>query len=124
MGLKFAIVQFTKETGEAVTRFVSIKKVIFHYDEAAVETIYEMFASAEAKDRGAVPEVLSQRVAVDLTNAEDLQLVLSASDRIWTKNRAEPFITDWSELDEKGKMVRRMKSLDELDAEILEVPLG
>ena len=121
MSLKKAIFTFTKENGETVTREATIKKVVFHYDEMAIETIYELFPSAEAKTKGAVAKLVAQRVQVDLTNTEDLALVLSASDRIWEKNRVEPFIADYSELDGNGKMVRNLKSLDELDATIEEV---
>lgn len=124
MSLKTATFIYTKENGEAVTRIASIKKVVFHYDEMAIETIYEMFPSAEAKAKGAIPELISQRVAVDLTDQNDLVLVLSASERIWEKNASAPFIADFSELDDDGKMIRQMKSLDELGAEIVEVQLG
>jgi len=124
MSLKKAIFTFTRENGETVTREANIRKVIFHYDEMTVETIYEMYPSADAKTRGAVPELHSQKVAVDLTNQEDLTLVLSASARIWEKNRVAAFIADFTELDEGGKMIRQMKSLDDLGAEIVEVSLG
>lgn len=121
MGLKFVIVSYVKDTGESITRVGFIKKVIFHYDERVIETIYQMFPSAEAQMRGAVPELLSQRVPVDLTVAEDMNLIISSSDRIWQKNFDVPFIMDYSEVDGSGKMVKTLKSFSDLGAIIEEV---
>lgn len=121
MSLKKAVFTFTRENGETVTREANIKKVVFHYDEMAIETIYEMYPSAEAKAKGAVAELHSQKVQVDLTNQEDLALVLSASDRIWEKNFVAPFIADFTELDDDGKMTRQTKSLNELGATLEDV---
>lgn len=118
MALKKARFSYTKNTGETVERVAFIKKVVFHYDEMRIETIYEMFASDIAQSRGAVPEIISQSVAVDLSNEEDLALVLSASERIWAKNLEEPLIEDFVAV--RGRFTRENKSLTQLNAVIEE----
>lgn len=122
MALKMATeITFTKINGEQVIRIARIKKVIFHYDEMRVETIYEMFPSAEAQERGGIAELCSQSVSVDLTNPADVNLILAASDTLWAKNFTQPFILDYTELNENGKMIPIMRSMEELGAVLVDV---
>lgn len=123
MSLKKAIATFTKENGETVTRHFGIKTVVFHYQEARIETVYEVYPSAAAKLRGAQPEYISQSAAVDFGNMEDVMMILSVSARIWEKNAASPFIEDFSDVDAgTGLQVRSRKSFADLNAEIIDVP--
>jgi hypothetical protein len=127
MSLKKAIVQFTKPTGEAVTRVKHVKKVVIHYDELTpdfqlpIETIYEDYASEEAQAKGAIPEISSQKVTADLTVQENRESLETGSDLIWNLNRQTASIMDYSETDGDGKMFGTMKSLDDLGAVIEEV---
>jgi hypothetical protein len=118
MSLKKATVTFTKENGEQVSRVLTIKSVVFHYEEAAVETIYRVHPSESARLRGATPEYISQRAPVDLTNMEDLQMVFAVSSLLWEKNADSPFISDYSEVDEHGRQQHILKSLNDLGATI------
>lgn len=122
MSLKKAIVKFTKDNGEMVTRMLVIKSVVFHYQGVPrVETIYEVYPSEEARLRGAAPEFMSQSVEIDLSNTDDLSMILQASERIWAMNIAAPFINDFTEVDADGKQMLKVKSLADLSAEIIDV---
>lgn len=130
MSLKKAKVQITKETGDVVSRVKHIKKVVIHFDEMTpefqlpIETIYADYASDEAKLRGAAPEISSQKTDADLTVDENRIILETASALIWDINRQAPSITDYSETDESGRMVGKLKSLDDLGATVEEVQLG
>ena len=123
MALKKAIATFTKENGETVTRQFSIHSVVFKYAEQAIEVIYVSFPNEAARDRGAAPEYISQRIPVDMTNPTDISMILSVSDRIWEMAAVNPFITDYTEVDqETGLQVKNVKSLNDLTATIQDVP--
>jgi hypothetical protein len=121
MALKQATVTFTKSNGETVTRVLSIKDVVFRYQDRTIETIYTAYPSEEARLRGANPEYMSQLVDMNLTNEEDLAMLLTVSARLWEINSVAPLINDYTELDDNGKQILKLKSLDELEAIIEDV---
>lgn len=121
MGLKKAVVTFTKRNGETVSREVSIKDVVFRYGKREIETIYEVYPDGAAQAKGGIPALFSQTVPMDLTNPEDITMLFSVSDRLWQINADAPLIEDFTELDGNGKMVRQMKTLNELGAVIMDV---
>jgi hypothetical protein len=121
MSLKKAIATFTTKLGETATRHFSIKTVVFHYSEARVEIIYEIFPSDEARSRGAAPELASQSLQVDFADVDDVQMILAVSDRLWAKVADVPFVDDYSELDQEGKQIGVRRSFQDLNAEIVEV---
>lgn len=121
MSLKKAIATFTRPNGETITRQFSIKTVVFDYETASVEIVYVIFPSEEARERGAQPEFYSQKIPIDLTNQNDLTMILSVSAALWDKAVDVPVVTDFSELDENGKMKGINKSFNDLNAEIVDV---
>lgn len=121
MSLKKAIASFTRPNGETITRQFSIKAVVFDYETGTVEIVYNIFVSEEARLRGATPEFYSQKIPVDLADPADIGLILSISAALWAKIIDEPIVTDYSQLDDDGKMVGVNKSFRDLNAEIIEV---
>lgn len=121
MALKKAIVSFTKESGETVTRQIGIKSVVFDYKTASIETIFEVYPSEAARSRGGVPEHISQRIPINLADPEDLTMILAVSERLWSKIATAPIVDDYSELDEDtGRQVGNRKTLSELGASIID----
>lgn len=117
MSLKTAKATITKETGESVERVFSIRKVIFHFDEMRVEVIYEAYPPGASKEIGAVPDLFSQSIPVDMSNEEDAAIILSASGRIWRMCVDVPFIKNY-EPDKNGRLEMKIRSFEDLNAEI------
>jgi hypothetical protein len=120
MALKKAIVTFTNQFGESVTRNLPIRSVVFDYSEGFVEIIFAAYASVAARERGAIPEYIRQRISFDQTSQAEMGLVLAVSDALWTKIVDAPLITDYSETDRAGRQKATVKSLTELGAEIVD----
>lgn len=120
MGLKKAIVTFTNRYGETVTRHLPIKSVVFDYAGGFVDVLFTGFVSEEARTKGAPPELFSQRIPFDPESESEMGLVLSVSDALWVKIAQQPFINDYSELDTNGKMKMVLKTLSELNAEVVD----
>lgn len=121
MSLKKAIVTFTSENGDVLTRHIAIRAVVFNYEEARLEVHFHAWPSEEARAAGAKPNYMQQNIPIDLTDQTDGQMIVQMSGVIWEKIVSQPFITDFSELDENGKMVASQKTLTELGAEIIDV---
>lgn len=121
MSLKKAIVTFTSENGDVLTRHLAIRAVVFDYEKAQLEVHFHAWPSEEARAAGAVPNYMQLNIPIDLTDKTDGQLIVQMSGVIWEKIVMQPFIADFSELDGNGKMVLTTKSLTELGAEIIDV---
>jgi hypothetical protein len=112
MALKKAVVTFTNQFGDVVTRHLPIQSVVFNYAEGYVEVIFASFASEAARAAGATPEYFSQRIKIDGTSQSEMGLILAVSDALWTKIADAPFINDHAEVDKTtGKQVAKQKSL-------------
>lgn len=121
MSLKKAIVTFTSENGDVLTRHIAIRAVVFNYEEARLEVHFHAWPSEEARAAGAKPNYMQQNIPIDLTDQTDGQMIVQMSGVLWEKIVSQPFITDFSELDANGKMVASQKTLTELNAEIIDV---
>jgi hypothetical protein len=120
MALKKAIVQYTNEHGDNVTRHLPIMSVVFDYQSGFVQVNFAAYRSQAARARGAAPEYLSQRIQLDPNDQSEAGLILAVSDALWTKIVDAPFIADFSDVDENGKQVRTIKSLADLNAQIVD----
>ena len=114
MGLKKAVITFTNESGDTVARTLTVKDVVFHYEEAKVEIIYRSTPTDVDKAKIAAPSYFSQIIDINLGDSSILSLVLAVSDKLWEIVPTEPFVAV-PEYDEIAKrIVITRKAITEL----------
>lgn len=121
MSLKKAIVSFTDKHGDRVTRELSIRAVVFDFANSILQVMFWGWPSVEAREAGAEPFQVQQNIAIDMTDPQDGGLIGNLSEAIWDKIVVNPLIPDYSEKDDDGKMVKKDKTLQDLNAEIVVV---
>lgn len=120
-GLKRARFEFTDAADFRKQMDAGIGEVRFNFKRRTIEIFYECRKSIESEAAGIAPRVVAQRVEIDFSDEKILALILQNSQAIWDYVRDKPFLTDFSERDENGKIAAAAKSLEELRAEIYEV---
>lgn len=113
MGLQKANLTYTDIFGNTVERTLTIKDVVFKYEDAQIEVIYRSSPTDVSKAALADSTFISHSINVDMTNPADVSLILSASDRIWELVATAPLI-DVPELDEERNRIVVRKSITEL----------
>ena len=121
MALKKAIITYTNEFGEQVTRHLPINGVVFNYEQGTVKVIFSAYVSEEARAKGAPAQYVEALIDINGSNPQEAGLIEAVSDALWFKLSDTPFIADYSDVDENGKIVRTVKSLTDLNAQIVDV---
>lgn len=119
MSLKKAELQYLDIYGNAVAATLTIKSVVFDYENLRVDVIYKSLPTDADRAKIAAPQYFSQSIQMDLTDPADLSMVLGASARVWEIAKNHEFI-QVPEYDNKTEtIVIRRKSIADL-GEIVE----
>mgnify|MGYP001481516145 CR=1 FL=1 len=126
MGLKVATFTYTNERGLPITAFLTWAGIDIKWRE----TNYVRFAVyASETDSEISPPI--EMLYLPVPQEEVLALLqmqgvvgLAISDRSWELAATTPFVPDFSTIDQdEGKRVRTLRSLTDLEAEIIDIGL-
>ncbi len=130
MTVKIANLQYTNEKGVELNIMLAYGGITERWRSNNNYIVFEAFASGEeyARGRDYILDIFHMPISHDEVAeifSQSGNVGEEISNTVWEKALTRPFIPDYSDIDEESNQrIKTLKSLEDLNAAVLDVPMG